>query len=53
MIADLTEATEVRVDFTICPDFTSLPIQLILLRGHAEFVNLSHLTKISLGVANL
>ena len=29
----------------IVPDFTSLPVQLILLRGHSEFVSLSYLTK--------
>jgi uncharacterized protein YjbI with pentapeptide repeats len=46
VIADVTDATEVRVELhNIAPDFTSLPIQLILLRGHAEFVSLSHLRK--------
>jgi uncharacterized protein YjbI with pentapeptide repeats len=46
VIADVTDATEVRVELhNIIPDFTSLPIQLILLRGHPEFVSLSHLTK--------
>jgi hypothetical protein len=46
VIADVTDATEVRVELhKIVPDFTSLPIQLILLRGHLEFVSLSHLTK--------
>jgi uncharacterized protein YjbI with pentapeptide repeats len=46
VIADVTDATEVRAELhNIAPDFTSLPIQLILLRGHAEFVSLSHLTK--------
>jgi hypothetical protein len=46
VIADVTDATEVRVELhNIVPDFTSLPIQLILLRGHDEFVSLSHLTK--------
>jgi len=46
VIADVTDATEVRVELhNIARDFTSLPIQLILLRGHAEFVSLSHLTK--------
>jgi Pentapeptide repeats (8 copies) len=46
VIADVTDATEVRVELhKIAPDFTSLPIQLILLRGHAEFVSLSHLMK--------
>jgi hypothetical protein len=46
VIADVTDATEVRVELhNIVPDFTALPIQLILLRGHPEFVNLSHLRK--------
>ena len=46
VIADVTDATEVRVELhNIVPDFTSLPVQLILLRGHSEFVSLSHLTK--------
>jgi hypothetical protein len=46
VIADVTDATEVRVELqNIVPDFTSLPIQLILLRGHPEFVSLSHLRK--------
>jgi uncharacterized protein YjbI with pentapeptide repeats len=46
VIADVTDATEVRVELhNIVPDFTTLPIQLILLRGRAEFVSLSHLTK--------
>jgi uncharacterized protein YjbI with pentapeptide repeats len=46
VIADVTDATEVRVELhNIVPDFNSLPIQLILLRGHPEFVSLSHLTK--------
>jgi hypothetical protein len=44
--ADVTDATGVRVELhNIVPDFTSLPIQLILLRGHPEFVSLPHLTK--------
>ena len=48
VIADVTDATEVRVELhNIVPDFTSLPIQLILLRGHPEFVSLSHLRKYS------
>ena len=46
VIADVTDATEVRVELhNIVPDFTSLPIQLILLRGHPEFVSLSYLKK--------
>ena len=46
VIADITDATEVRVELhNIVRDFTALPVQLILLRGHPEFVSLSHLTK--------
>jgi uncharacterized protein YjbI with pentapeptide repeats len=46
VIADATDATEVRVELhNIVPDFTSLAVQPILLRGHPEFVSLSHLTK--------
>ena len=46
VIADVTDATEVRVELhKIVPDFTSLAVQPILLRGHPEFVSLSHLTK--------
>ena len=46
VIADVLDATEVRVELhNIASDFTSLPIQVILLRGHPEFVSLSHLTK--------
>jgi uncharacterized protein YjbI with pentapeptide repeats len=46
VIADVTDATEVRAELhNIVRDFTSLPIQLILLRGHSEFVSLSHLKK--------
>jgi uncharacterized protein YjbI with pentapeptide repeats len=46
VIADVTDATEVRVELhNVVPDFTSLPVQLIVLRGHSEFVSLSHLTK--------
>jgi hypothetical protein len=46
VIADVTDATEVRVELhKIVPDFPSLPVQLILPRGHPEFVSLSHLTK--------
>jgi len=48
VIADATDATEVRTELhNIVPDFTSLPIQLILLRGNPEFVSLSHLRKYS------
>jgi hypothetical protein len=46
VIADITDATEVRVELhNIVRNFTSLPVQLILLRGHPEFVSLAHLTK--------
>ena len=46
VIADVTDATEVRVELhNIVRDFPSLPIQPILLRGHPEFVSLSHLTR--------
>jgi uncharacterized protein YjbI with pentapeptide repeats len=45
VIADVTDATEVRAELhNIVRDFPSLPIQPILLRGHPEFVSLSHLT---------
>jgi uncharacterized protein YjbI with pentapeptide repeats len=47
VIADVTEATEVRAELhNIVRDFPSLPVQPILLRGHSEFVSLSHLTKL-------
>jgi hypothetical protein len=46
VIADVTDATEVRVELhKIVPDFPSLPIQPILLRGHREFMSLSYLRK--------
>jgi hypothetical protein len=46
VVADATDATEVRAELhNIVRDFTSLPIQPILLRGHPEFVSLSHLRK--------
>src|SRR5215212_11631592 len=47
VIADITDATEVRVELhNIVRDFTSLPVQPILLRGRGEFVSLpGHLTK--------
>ena len=46
VIADVTDATEVRVELhKIVPDFTSLAVQPILLRGHPEFVSLSYLMK--------
>jgi hypothetical protein len=46
VIADVTDATEVRVELNnIVPEFSSLAVQLILLRGHPEFVSLSHLRK--------
>ena len=44
VIADITDATEVRVELhNIIKDFTSLPVQPILLRGQPEFVSLLHL----------
>jgi uncharacterized protein YjbI with pentapeptide repeats len=44
VIADITDATEVRVELhNIIRDFTSLPIQPILLRGQPEFVSMLHL----------
>jgi uncharacterized protein YjbI with pentapeptide repeats len=46
VIADVTDATEVRVELhSIVNDFTSLPIQPILLRGREPFVSLSHVKK--------
>jgi hypothetical protein len=44
VIADITDATEVRVELhTVVRDFTSLPVQPILLRGHPPFVSMSSL----------
>ena len=41
VVADVTDATEVRVELhNIVRDFTSLPVQPILLRGRGEFVSL-------------
>src|SRR5215212_3170193 len=41
VVADVTDATEVRAELhNIVPNFTSLPVQPILLRGHGEFVSL-------------
>ena len=46
VIADITDATEVRVELhNVVRDFTSLPVQPILLRGQPAFVSLSHLSK--------
>jgi uncharacterized protein YjbI with pentapeptide repeats len=46
IIADITDATEVRVELhNVVRDFTSLPIQPILLRGQAKFVSMSHLRR--------
>jgi hypothetical protein len=46
VIADITDATEVRVELhNVVPDFTLLAVQPLLLRGHPEFMSLSHLTK--------
>lgn len=44
VIADITGATEVRAELqNIVPDFPSLPVQPILLRGQSEFISVSHL----------
>jgi uncharacterized protein YjbI with pentapeptide repeats len=44
VIADITEATEVRAELqNIIEEFTSLPVQPILLQGQPEYVGLSHL----------
>jgi hypothetical protein len=44
VIADITDATEVRVELhNILRDFTSLPVQPILLRGQPEFFSMQHL----------
>jgi hypothetical protein len=46
VIADITDATEVRVELhNIVPDFTSLAVQPILLRGQPEFVSFPRLAK--------
>jgi hypothetical protein len=46
VLADITDATEVRVELQkIVPDFTSLAVQPLLLRGCPELGSLSHLTK--------
>jgi hypothetical protein len=46
VVADITDATEVRVELhNIIEDFTSLPVQPILLRGQPEFISLQHLKK--------
>jgi hypothetical protein len=46
VIADITDATEVRVELNkIVPEFTLLPVQPILVRGHAEFVSMQHLAR--------
>jgi uncharacterized protein YjbI with pentapeptide repeats len=46
VIADITDATEVRTELhKIIPDFPSLPVQPILLRGQPEFVSMRHLNK--------
>jgi uncharacterized protein YjbI with pentapeptide repeats len=46
VIADITDATEVRGELlNVVPDFPSLPVQPILLRGQPEFVSLSHLKR--------
>ena len=46
VIADITNATEVRAELhNIVPQFTSLPVQMILQRGHRKFVSEPHLEK--------
>jgi Pentapeptide repeats (8 copies) len=46
VIADVTDATEVRAELhKIVPDFPSLPVQPILLRGHLEFVSHPYLQR--------
>jgi hypothetical protein len=46
VIADITDATEVRAERqNIITDFTSLPVQPILLHGQPEYVGLSHVKK--------
>ena len=46
MIADITDATEVRAELhNVVRDFTSLPVQPIMLHGQPEFVSLSHLRR--------
>jgi uncharacterized protein YjbI with pentapeptide repeats len=44
VIADITDATEVRAELqNIIKEFSSLPVQPILLHGQSEYVGLSHL----------
>jgi hypothetical protein len=46
VIADITDATEVRAELhNVVRDFTSLPVQPIMLHGQPEFVSLSHLRR--------
>jgi hypothetical protein len=46
VIADITDAAEVRAELpNILRDFTSLPVQPILLRGQPEFISMQHLKK--------
>src|SRR4051794_36776555 len=46
VIADITEATEVRVELhNIVRDFPSLPVQPILLRGEPVFISMQNLRK--------
>jgi uncharacterized protein YjbI with pentapeptide repeats len=42
VIADITDATEVRSELNFVPDFPSLPVQPILLRGRPEPVGIPH-----------
>jgi hypothetical protein len=46
VIADITDATEIRAELhDIVQNFTSLPIQAILLRGEPGFVSYSHVER--------
>ena len=46
VIADITDAAEVRAELpNILRDFTSLPVQPILLRGEPEFIGMQHLKR--------
>src|SRR3954468_18271459 len=44
VIADVTDPTEVRAELhNVVKDFTTLPLQPILLRGQPEFISQQHL----------
>jgi uncharacterized protein YjbI with pentapeptide repeats len=45
VIADITDATEVRSELNFVPDFPSLPVQPILLHGQPEPVGIPHWRK--------